>query len=127
MSNLLIDSSIIIDYLRQKDKSETLLALLLKTGYQSSISIVTVVESYAGKSVWESSQIKAVIDELLAGMEIFGLDIALAQQSGQIRAKYNLSTMDAIIAATAIEHNLPLATLNTKDFDKVPDLKINKV
>ena len=36
----------------------------------------------------------------------------------------NLRTGDAIIAATAMENNLPLITANVKHFKSIPDLKL---
>jgi len=39
---------------------------------------------------------------------------------------HNLSIPDALIAATAMEHMLELYTLNTKDFQFIPDLMLYK-
>ena len=40
-----------------------------------------------------------------------------------LRRTYNIKLPDAIIAASAIEHNLPLITADT-DFEKVKELKL---
>jgi predicted nucleic acid-binding protein len=37
---------------------------------------------------------------------------------------HNLSLPDALIAATALVHNLELYTLNTKDFQFISNLKL---
>ena len=37
-----------------------------------------------------------------------------------------IDVADLLIAATAIAHNLNLATLNLKDFTKIPNLNILK-
>lgn len=47
------------------------------------------------------------------------------KKAGRIKAHdQDISLIDAIIAATAIEHSLFLSTLNLKDFEEVKDLKI---
>ena len=88
---------------------------------------MTYVEGYAGKSVWENEVVKSDIDKLFLEFEIIEINTSLAEKAGQLRAIYNLSTMDAIIAATALEHNLQLATLNVKDFEKIPNLELFKI
>lgn len=123
MSQVLLDSSIIIDFLRQKDKSDTILVRLAAQKFQLSVSIITYVESFAGKSVWERKQIKDDLESLFSGMEILELETVIAQEAGKIRAKFGLSTMDAIIASTALSYELPLVTMNIKDFQAVPKLE----
>lgn len=44
--------------------------------------------------------------------------------AGKIVAKTGIELIDAIIVATAFKCNLPLATLNMKDFGKVKGLKL---
>ena len=39
---------------------------------------------------------------------------------------HRLSVPDALIAATAISQNIPLYTLNLKDFQFLPDLQLHK-
>jgi tRNA(fMet)-specific endonuclease VapC len=126
MKNVLIDTSIIIDYLRleNNDKSKTPLVKVTQRFSQFSISIITYFESYAGKSIWEKSEAKLTLEKLLAGMKVVGLDTATAEKAGELRARYNMSTMDALIAATALQHGLPLATLNLKHFEAVPELQL---
>ncbi|KKR48084.1 MAG: PIN domain protein [Candidatus Curtissbacteria bacterium GW2011_GWA1_40_16] len=109
MKKVLLDTSVIIDFLRRKDKEKSLFAHLLQEGNQTAVSIITHCELYAGKSVWEEKDAK---EEL---------------EAGQIRAKSDLNLLDAIIAATAKIYNLELATLNLKDFKKVEELHLFKL
>lgn len=124
MSRVLLDSSIIIDFLRQKDKSKTLLVGLIQKKLQLSTSIMTYAESFAGKSVWEEKQVKKDLEILFSDMEILELDINIAQKAGEIRAKYGLSIMDSIIASTAMHNELLLMTLNIKDFKPIVGLEL---
>jgi len=52
------------------------------------------------------------------------LEENISMRAGEIKAKYNLDLIDAIIGATAILHNLDLVTLNIKDFEKIRGIKL---
>ena len=125
MPKILIDTSIIIDYLRQKDKSNTLLFYFGHNRYQLYASIITHAESYAGKSIWERKEAMDVLEKLLSNIKFLPLEQKISKKAGQISAKNNnLEIVDAIITSTAIFHKLELATLNTKDFEKIKQIKI---
>jgi tRNA(fMet)-specific endonuclease VapC len=123
MRKLLIDTSIIIDFLRRTDKEKSLL-------YQLShddlcISIITHTELYSGKSVWEHNAAKEELETLFSGLSIFPLIPDISQVAGRIKANYhNSSLFDCIIAATALYHRLELATLNSKDFEPFEGLTL---
>ncbi|OGE32986.1 hypothetical protein A3C59_02725 [Candidatus Daviesbacteria bacterium RIFCSPHIGHO2_02_FULL_36_13] len=128
MPKILIDTSIIIDFLRQKDKSKTLLYFFGQHQYQIYISIITHAESYAGRSVWERKEAMEILEKLLSNFKILPLEEAISKKAGQINAIYhNMEIVDAIIAQTAISHKLELATLNIKDFEKIKGIKLFKL
>ena len=108
MADILIDTSIIIDYLRQKDKSKTINFKLESGQSKLFISIITHAESYSGKSIWEKKEAKENLKELLSGFQILSLDEKTSEKAGEIRVSYSTSITDAIIAATAITHKLQL-------------------
>lgn len=125
MSKILIDTSIIIDYLRQKDKNQTLLYYFGHQKYQLYTSIVTHTESYAGKSIWERKQAMEALEKIFSNIQILSLEEKISKRAGQLAAKYNnLEIVDAIIAATALSSKLTLATSNIKDFQKIKGLKL---
>ena|SRR3989344_7970044 len=125
MPKILIDTSIIIDYLRQKDKSKTLLYYFASHQYQIYISIITHAESYAGKSIWEKKEAMEILEKLILNMKILPLEEKISKKAGQISAENNsLDIADAIIAATAMNHKLTLATLNIKDFEDIEGIKL---
>lgn len=126
MSKLLVDSSIIVDFLRLKSKDSTHLQQLANQGHQLYISIITHAELYSGKSIWESTNAKKELGLVLSGLQVLKLDERISKKAGETRAKYGQNIPDAIIAATAIFHKLPLATLNIKDFMSIKNLKIHK-
>jgi len=124
MKKLLLDTSVLVDFLRRKKKEETLLAKVFRAGYIPAISLITHTELYAGKSVWSKAKAKRELENLLAGLDIIILNEEVSRLAGKIRAKYRLGIIDAIIAAEAIISQLPLVTLNLKDFEKVKGVKI---
>ena len=54
--------------------------------------------------------------------DILNLDEEIVAHTIAIRKQYKTKLPDAIIAATAIVHNLTLLTRNTADFAKIPNL-----
>lgn len=127
MRGFLADSSIIIDYLRQKDKDKTILFKLGQKNLPIYASIIAHAECYAGKSIWEEKAAKEALKIVFSGIKILPLEEIISQKAGEISARYNLQIVDAIIAATSIIHNLDLVTLNTKDFEKVAGIKLFKI
>lgn len=126
MAGILVDSSIIIDYLRQKNKDQSILSKLGQDKFKLYASIIAHSECYAGKSIWEKKEAKEALKIVFSGIKILPLEEKISQKAGEISARYNLEIVDAIIAATSIIHNLDLATLNIKDFKKVDGLKLFK-
>lgn len=126
MGKILIDTSIIIDHLRLKNKKQTILYRLFQNKHSLFASILTHTESYAGKSVWEKESVRNHLKNILAGIRILPLEENVSEKAGEIRVRYNLGIVDAIIAATSMLHGLNLATLNIKDFKKIKGLKLFK-
>lgn len=124
MNNILLDSSVIVDFLRVKEKQSTLLKKLIEIADQLYIPIIGHTELFAGKSVWENPLAREDLQNILSGIEILPLDEDLSEKAGAIRAEYNIHIVDSIVAATAIEYGLKLVTLNVKDFRKIKGLRI---
>lgn len=126
MKGILIDTSIIIDFLRQKDKSKTIQIKLEQSQITLHVSIITHTECFSGKSIWEKTEAFQALKSLFSDIKILPLEEEISEQAGHIRAKYDKNIADAIIAATAIFHKLDLATLNIKDFKKIEGIKLFK-
>lgn len=124
MKKVLLDTSVIIDFLRRKDKDRTPLFTLAQQDIDLYISIITHTELYAGKSIWENKKAKDELETLFSGMKILPLEHNISQKAGKIKAEYNLNLLDAIVAATAVVHNLELVTLNIKDFEKIEEINL---
>ena len=118
MRKLLVDTSVIIDFLRRKDKEKTLLYKLSNNDLYA--SMVTHTELYSGVSVWEKKEAKEELEELFSGITLLPLTNEVSQEAGHIKAQsHDSSILDCIIAATALHHDLDIVTLNKKDFEKI--------
>lgn len=127
MKKILLDTSVIIDFVRRKDKENTLLFSLAKKGYELHISILTHTELYSGRSVWSNIEAEQDLEKLFYGMHILPLETEISKKAGRIRAQNNTTIIDAIIAGTAINHGLSLATLNLKDFENIEEISLYKI
>lgn len=123
---MLIDSSLIIDFLRRKDKSNSWFYSLISGKQQLFVSVITQAELYAGKSVWEGRRAQNELKLIFSTLRILPLSEEIAISAGKIRAIYGIDLIDSIIAATAISKSMALATFNSKHFKQVANLNISK-
>jgi len=124
---ILLDSSIIIDFLRQKEKSKTQLYHLAKI-YSLSISTVTLYEVGIGNQKHHLDYWNRLNDR----MKLFPVDEQVALAAIDIykdlkRRNKLIDVADILIAATAIAFDLELATLNLKHFERVPEIRLHKI
>lgn len=109
---MLLDTDVLIDFLRGRPEARDYIAGLPR---DVAISVVTVAELHVG--VCEGAERQA-LDTMLATFRILPLDAETARQGGLLRRDYGKShgvgLNDALIAATALFHGLPLVTLNTR-------------
>ena len=124
MKKILLDTSIIVDFIRREDKANTELVKSIKEGYQLSCSIITHSELYAGKSIWEKPEAREELITILSGIEILPISETISEQAGQLKATTQTNLFDALIAATALKRKLTVLTLNSKDFKKITGLKV---
>jgi len=117
LPDYLLDSTIIIDYLRDKYGVPELLERFCMEGGLLCCCPVNIVEVYAGMKDKE----KAATDEFLNSLECYETDREIANLAGELKRRYSkkgitLSTPDILIAATAIKKHLILITNNKKHF-----------
>lgn len=117
MSASLIDTNILIDFLRRRKPA---VAFIHSLKVQPIISALTVAELFAGvKNKSESMAIHNLID----ACEVVPIDEEIAEEGGRIKNRFQKSHQvgiaDALIAATANIHKLKLVTLNQKHFPMV--------
>ena len=122
---VLVDTSILIDFYRKTDKTNSVWVGLIRAGYDCSISAITKYEIYSGAT---PSQL-GFWNKILLAITIIPFDEETVNTAVDINAKLKrkrkqLDLADLFIAATAVARNLPIATLNRKHFGRVDGLTI---
>lgn len=111
MADLLVDSDVFIDHLRGAHE-------LRARSDRLHYSVITRAELLAGTSAGSH------IDRLLAPFREHPVDRSIAEQAGTLRRQCGLRLPDALIAATALTHDLTLLTRNLGDFESVRGLRV---
>jgi predicted nucleic acid-binding protein len=91
---------------------------------QGYLSIITVAELAIGQMRQDDEE--ANVQQLLALFTHIDLNFALAWRGGEIRRCYQTRLADALIAATAPSHALPLATRNLQHCTLIEGLRVEK-
>jgi len=118
---MLFDTTVLVDYLRGNEAARRLFEI---GGGRPSISVTSVLELYAGLRGRRDEQ---RTEQLLSQAALLPVTGDIAKRAGvfvrHYHASHGTSPIDAIIAATAEQHGLRLATLNVKHFPMFPRLK----
>ena len=118
----LLDSDVLIDYLRGQADAVTLLETELT---EACISAVSVAELYQG--VREGRE-RSQLTELIAAFTVLPVTTEIAAQAGlfsrSYRASHGCNLADCLIAATAEVHQLRLLTLNRKHYPMLSNVQI---
>jgi tRNA(fMet)-specific endonuclease VapC len=122
---ILIDTSILIDFYRKTNKSNTVWMALVRQQYEFAISAITKYEIYAGAT---QSQL-SFWDSVLQKITVISFDENTVNISVEInkelkRKRKQIEIADLFIAATAIMYNIPFATLNRKHFERIDKLNL---
>ncbi|MBV9108962.1 MAG: type II toxin-antitoxin system VapC family toxin [Gemmatimonadetes bacterium] len=67
---------------------------------------------------------KMLLERYFADAEMFEMDRRVLDRAVALRQQAKFGLGDSLIAATALEHGLTLATNNTKDFVWIPGLQL---
>jgi predicted nucleic acid-binding protein len=117
---LLIDTDVLVDYLRGYPAAVAWLEGLSDAPLLSSI---TVAELYAGVRDGEE---RTALDAFMLACEILPLDEQIAVKGGLFRRDYGKShgvgLADALIAASAETHHAILVSLNSKHFPMLAEI-----
>jgi len=126
---LLLDTNICIYIIKQQPVSVLKRFLEYQIG-DIGMSSITLSELRYGvaKSTHREKNAKA-LDEFIIPLELVSYDESAAHVYGDIRAALekagtSIGSMDMLIAAHAVSLGIPLVTNNTREFLRVPSLKI---
>ena len=121
---VLLDTGILIRHLRGRREIVRLVRGLKKQN-RLAISAVTRTEIIAGM---RDDEMKVML-KLFSRMQSYGVDSATADRAGELMRRGQMTNEqialpDALIAATALTHNLTLVTLNEKHFRPIRGLSL---
>ena len=124
-TNFVVDSCVLIEYFRAKDKPVTWYYRLIQEQWQANLSTVVLFEVLSGandaqREFWKGffhGIVRLPIDERTAEI---AADLFRKLRQNNVR----LEPSDLFIAATAIANDLPLATLNRKHFEQIDGLRL---
>jgi len=122
---IMVDTSILIEYFRKKDKSKTKLFALSQKYENICISSITEFEIYVGATKGQNS----FWEIILSNFVVFPFDSNAALVAAEIRNKLKKrrksnDAADLFIAATALAQGLKFVTLNQKHFENIEDLEL---
>jgi predicted nucleic acid-binding protein len=118
---MLVDTNVISELMRARPAPRVVEWAERQDGM--SLSVVTLEEIFVGLRYRPSERMSRWFEEFLkARCEALDVTLAIARRSATLRGELRRGGMqrtqaDMLIAATALEHNLALATRNTKDFE----------
>ncbi len=124
-SVICLDTSVLIDYYRKKEKSKSYFFHLADKYEDFAISTISEFEVYIGSNeekdlFWDDffGKVISIPFDSATNKIAIKIDRNLKKISKQI------DTPDLMIAACAISHGLKLATLNSKHFSRIEGLEI---
>lgn len=125
---ILIDSNILIEYLRAKDKENTILFKFQECDFY--ISVISIFELLAGANTTEKKQQAKTLVENFIKVDFTEKDAELAGDMAIFLRNEGINFKnfnDIFIASTALTNDLPILTFNTKDFQHIQNLKLIKI
>ena len=124
MKNTLVDTDILIHFLRGRREAKDFLSSLLDRS-RILCSSITVAEIFAGIRPGEEKKTRALIDNL----DVLDVTREIAEKAGQYRRTIRSQALeldDCLIAATAFVHRSVLVTGNRKHYP-MRDIEVRAV
>ena len=122
MAGLLVDTDVLIEYLRGREKAIEYLESLAS---DLNISVISVAELFAGIREDEEER---NLQQFLLAFTVLPVTEKVARRGGLYRREYTRShgtgLADALIAATAGELSLSLVTFNRRHFPMVSEVVV---
>lgn len=120
---MIVDTNIVIDFLKGNNNAREFIDSHLQDDLY--LSVITVSEVYSGIKEHETK----IFENLLSLFQLVAVDKTISVEAGKLRRKFfrshGIEIPDAIIAATANDLNVPVATLDKKHFGVLTNNLIN--
>ncbi len=125
MENILIDTDIVIEYLRSKDKSLTMLVKMVQA-HNLFLSAISEFELHLGASTKRHhTDLEILFSEIEVLPFDFGCGGVAAAIWKDVRSKHqHVDIKDIFIASVAVHNDIWLQTFNLKHFQAISGLKL---
>jgi tRNA(fMet)-specific endonuclease VapC len=134
---LVLDSSVLIAGERRKDTVREILKRVRSAHGEvdCALSVVTIVELthgiYRAKNDADRERRQAFSEELRRDLAVQPVTAEIAELAGRIEGEQaergvSINFEDLLIGATALHLHYAVATLNVRDFQKVPGLSVTQ-
>ena len=124
-SGIVVDACVLIEFLRAKDKPGTMYAKLVRRGIPLFLSTVVLFELLAGMNKLNQKSLIILLQKFAClPFDIRTAEIAAGLSIKLRKNRIQVESSDLFIAATAIAHDIPLATLNRKHFERIEGLQL---
>lgn len=125
----LLDTCVVSDFV--KGEENTLKRLKSNPPNDIFISSLTVMELKYGLAInpQRAIKIQSLIETFLSSITVLDFGVEEAEQAAQIRSTLKaagtpIGAYDVLIAATALARNHTIVTSNVREFQRVPNIKI---
>ena len=131
---IIFDTSAIIGIERGHESLDALIAGRAEEPF--GISVVTAAELLHGVERADTEERKlrrqAFVEKVIESFPVFPFDLTVGRIYARIWAaiaqkRWSVGAHDLIIAATAIPLDYTIATVNIRDFEKIPGVKMEKL
>lgn len=118
---LILDTNVVIEYVQAVPRIVTWIETERNQRTLFAISTVSVVEmlSYPNSSTEETT----ALEQWLGFRLVLDVDLPIGRAAATLRKRYQLQTVDSIIAATAIVHHGTLVS-SDRAFRKISELEL---
>jgi toxin FitB len=114
----LIDTNVLIEYVSNVLPIESRQFVESKINEDFNISVINRIEVLGHNSSTKD------LEQFLNLANVIQLSEQIADKTILIRKSRRMKLPDAIIASTALEHNLTIISRNVKDFEGIPNLEV---
>lgn len=132
---VVLDSSVIIAAERRNHTVRQILEQLKKAlgDIEIGLSVISIAElvhgAYRSKTKTQQEQRLEFVDRLSSDLPVYPVTLEIAHLAGriegeQLAAGIQLAIEDVLIGATALRLGYSVATLNRRDFQKIPGLPL---
>ena len=127
---MILDTTVLIDLMRNKAAAVARVQALAASHMPLVTTAVSVFELFSGIARSQRpGQEKQTVLQVLAGLPILPVDRGVAERAGETDGALAvsgemISSLDSLIAGTALIENQALLTRNIKDFSKIKELAV---